>query len=79
MTPDSLAQKYSLEFQFTGNSIWVSTDVSVEEALECFKTGLLRNQPVQRVKLFSVGEDDTVHFIYDIVAAKTGAQPWGLV
>lgn len=69
---------YEFDFQFTEHpDLWVRTDITVEDALECLKTGLLKNSQVSRVKLFAINEGDvSVSFIYDITAAKSGNQPW---
>lgn len=79
MIPPS-AMLYEFEFQFPEISIWVKTDVSVQEAFDCITTGLLRNKPVAKIRLFSINEDGTSHsFVYDIIAAKSGSgSPWGI-
>jgi hypothetical protein len=72
---------YEFEFQFTDKpGLWVRTDVKVAEALECIKTGLLKNTPVARVKMFAISEGSlSVSFVYDIGAAKSGNNPWILI
>lgn len=79
MTPPSQVL-YEFEFQFPEIQIWVKTDVSVQEAFDCITTGLLRNKPVAKIKLFAINEEGTSHsFTYDIIAAKSGAgNPWGI-
>lgn len=72
---------YSFDCQFEAlPNLWVALDVTVQEAMDCIKTGLLRNKPVTRIKMFSIGDlGDSVSFVYDIVASKTGAFPWALL
>lgn len=72
---------YEFEFEFTSSTgIFVRTDATVKEAFECLRTGLLRNAPVSRVKLFTVaGGNDIVAFTYDVNAAQKGNPPWSLL
>ena len=71
---------YNFDFQFTSHpGIWLQMDVRTEEALHVFKTGLLKNHPVSKVKAFSInGDKESVHFVYDVNAAKQGNFPWSL-
>ena len=60
-------------------NLWLSTDVTIQEALDCIKTGLLHNQPVIKIKMFSINSDGTsISFVYDVNAAKQGNFPWSL-
>jgi hypothetical protein len=60
-------------------NFWLSADVTISQAFDCIKTGLLNNQPVSKIKMFSINSDgDSVSFVYDIVAAKSGNFPWSL-
>jgi hypothetical protein len=73
---------YEFEFQFESHpTIWLRADVTTAEALECLKTGLLRNSIVSKVKAFAISEsDNSVTFVYDISAAKSGTgQPWSVI
>ena len=71
---------YEIEFQVPSDSRWYKTDISVAESLEVIKTGLLSNKPVSKIKLFAITEgDSSANFIYDVVAAKQGSQPWSLL
>lgn len=72
---------YEFEFKYESlPNIWLRTDVTVEEALHCIKTGLLRNEPVSQVKLFAITEgSESVSFVYDIINAKKGNSPWSLL
>jgi hypothetical protein len=72
---------YEFEFQFESQpTLWLRTDVTVQQALDCIKTGLLKNLAVARVKLFSISESNqSISFVYDIAAAKSGNIPWSLL
>jgi hypothetical protein len=78
MNPDI---EYEFDFQFTDiPDMWLRADVTVTEALECIKTGLLKNRAVSRIKLFAINGDTCgVSFVYDVVAAKQGNNPWSLL
>ena len=72
---------YSFECQFEAlPNLWVSLDVTVEQALDAIKTGLLHNKVVTKIKLFVINtpDSDTIGFIYDVVAAKQGNNPWSI-
>lgn len=80
-TTESTSTIYDIEVQFTAvPGIWAKFEITIKDALEVLKTGLYCNQPISKVKLFSVAdEDDTpVCFVYDIAGAKSGTQPWSL-
>ena len=72
--------KYEFDFQFEDKpGIWLRADVTVEEAFNAIKTGLLKNNPVSKINLFAITDKDkSVGFIYDVAAAKQGNQPWSL-
>jgi hypothetical protein len=80
ISPEHGLTVYSYDFQFTDMpGFWLSTDVTIQEAFEVLKTGLLRNKPISKVKMFAISSgDDSVSFIYDVIASKTGAFPWTL-
>jgi hypothetical protein len=80
ISQELLGTVYSFECQFEAlPSLWVSLDVTVEQALETIKTGLLHNKVVTKIKLFVINvESDSIGFIYDVVAAKTGNNPWSI-
>ena len=77
-----LGYKYSYDFQFTDiPNMWLSTDVTVQEAFEVLRTGLLRNRPVSKIKMFAINDIDSggsISFVYDVICSKTGAFPWSL-
>ena len=78
----TLSQKieYEFEFQYTDNPLWVRADISIATAHKTILTGLLLNKAVSKVKLFTITEgEESVAFIYDVVAAKSGNQPWSLL
>lgn len=83
-TPKQLTEKenliYELDFQYDEtNLVWSALDVTVSEALDTLKTGLLRNKPVAKIKLFAIFDtDNSVEFVYDVRAAKTGNIPWSI-
>jgi hypothetical protein len=71
--------EYEFEFQYTDNPMWVRADISIAVAYKTMLTGLLLNKAVSKVKLFTITEgEESVSFIYDIGAAKSGNQPWSL-
>ena len=80
LSPELGLTVYSYDFQFTDMpGFWLSTDVTIAEAFEVLKTGLLRNKPISKVKMFAISADDqSVSFVYDVIASKTGAFPWTL-
>jgi hypothetical protein len=80
ITSEQLGTVYSFDFQFTSlPNVWLATDVTIGIALDCIKTGLLHNQPVSKIKMFSINSDGTsVSFVYDVNAAKSGNFPWSL-
>ena len=79
-TNEQLSIKYSFDFQFVDKpNLWLSTDVTILEAFESIKTGLLRNHPILKIQMFTINADDTsVSFVYDVVGAKQGNFPWSL-
>lgn len=81
LSPEHLGMVYEFDFQFADiPNIWLRTDVTVEEAFECLKTGLLNNRVVTRIKAFAITNSPTsVSFVYDINAAKSGSFPWTLL
>jgi hypothetical protein len=81
ITQDIMNIQYEFDFQFADiPTMWLRTDVSVVQALDCIKTGLLDNRAVSKIKLFAISEgDNTVSFVYDVVAAKQGNNPWSLL
>lgn len=68
------------EFEFQLSSmpgVWLKTDVTTTQSLSAIKTGLLHNQSLSKIKLFTVSDDDTtISYIYDVLAAKQGIQAW---
>lgn len=72
---------YEFDFQFTDvPGFWVRADVKVEEAFATLQTGLLRNRPVSKIKMFAITDTaGSVSFVYDVIASKTGAFPWSLI
>ena len=80
LTSEQLGTIYSFDFQFADKPhFWLSTDVKVSEAFETIKTGLLRNQAISKIKMFSINsDDDSISFVYDVIAAKQGNFPWTL-
>ena len=80
ITSEMLGTEYEFDFQFTDiPNFWLRTDVTIEEAFSVLKTGLLRNRPVSKIKMFAITTSDTaVSFVYDVIASKTGAFPWTL-
>ena len=80
LSPELLGTVYSFDFQFVDvPNMWLSTDVTVEESLNAIKTGLLNNRPISKIKLFAISSgSDSICFIYDVVAAKQGNQPWSI-
>ena len=71
--------EYEFEFQYTDNPLWVRADISIAVAYKTILTGLLLNKAVSKVKLFTITEgEESVSFIYDVGAAKSGNQPWSL-
>lgn len=71
---------YEFEFLYTDNPLWVRADISVATAYNTVLTGLLFNKAVSKIKLFAISEgEDSVSFVYDIAAAKSGNQPWSLL
>lgn len=83
MTPLSshLNIKYEFDFQFVDKpNVWLRADVTVEEAFNAIKTGLLKNHQVSKINLFAITEgSQSVGFVYDVVAAKSGTQPWSVI
>ena len=73
--------EYEFDFKFVEMpDMWLRTDVTVLEALECIKTGLLKNKAVSQIKLFAIsGEECSISFVYDVVAAKQGNNPWSIL
>jgi hypothetical protein len=73
--------EYEFEFEFTAHpGLFVRTDASILQAFSCIKTGLFKNAPVSRVKLFTVEEGkQVVAFTYDVNAAQKGNPPWSLL
>ena len=69
---------YSFDFQFADKpNIWLQADINTNEALEVIKTGLFKNHSVSKIKLFAINcGDESVTFIYDVIAAKSGLNPW---
>ena len=82
--PTELNITYELDFQYdTTPLVWTSLDVTVIEALDTLKTGLLNNKPVAKIKLFAIVDTDIIpnvsmEFVYDVRAAKQGNIPWSL-
>ena len=72
---------YEFEFQFESKpDVWFKTDVKTSEALACINTGLLKNMAVSRIKLFAITDPTcSVGFIYDVIKAKQGNNPWSLL
>lgn len=71
---------YSFDFQFADKpGLWLSSDVTVNQALDVLKTGLLKNHAVSKVKMFAINDGaKSVSFVYDVTAAKQGNFPWTL-
>lgn len=71
---------YELDFQYDSSPpVWTSADVTVTEALDTLKTGLLNNKPVAKIKLFAIFNTEiSIEFVYDVRAAKQGNIPWSL-
>ena len=73
---------YELDYQLdtsanVSSPIWLSKDITVLEALDILKTGLLDNKPVAKIKLFAIFDTEiSIEFIYDVRAAKQGSIPW---
>jgi len=80
ISSEALGKVYEYDFQFTDiPGMWLRTDVTIQESMEVLKTGLLRNRPVSKIKMFAInGDGDSVSFVYDVIASKTGAFPWSL-
>lgn len=80
ITSEQLGTVYEFDFQFTDvPNFWLRTDVTIEESFNVLKTGLLRNKPVSKIKMFAINSDgSSVSFVYDVIASKTGAFPWSL-
>tara|TARA_R110000868_G_scaffold65453_3_gene195789 strand:+ start:296 stop:562 length:267 start_codon:yes stop_codon:yes gene_type:complete len=82
-TLTALNSQYEFDFQFVDISdMWLRTDVTVFEALECIKSGLLRNRAVSKIKLFAInidGDEGSASFVYDVIAAKQGNNPWSIL
>ena len=80
--PDSFTTaSYEVEFKLKGIPFITRTDTTTVEILECLKTGLFRNQPVESISLFSIASDDGEQshtFVYNMEAAKSGNQPWSI-
>jgi hypothetical protein len=78
--PESHNLTYELDYQYdTSSPIWATKDVTVLEALDILKTGLLNNKPVAKIKLFAIFDTKvSIEFVYDIRAAKQGSIPWSL-
>lgn len=72
-----LGTVYEYDFQFTDiPGFWLRTDVTIQESFDVLKTGLLRNRPVSKIKMFAINSDgSSVSFVYDVIASKTGAFP----
>lgn len=81
LSPEHLGMVYSYDFQFVSiPDMWLQTDVTIQEAFDVIKTGLLKNQPVSKIKMFAITESETsVAFVYDVVGAKQGNFPWSLL
>jgi hypothetical protein len=75
-----LGTVYKFEFQFVDvPDLWLTIDISVGDSLEAIKTGLVKNRPISKIKLFAINtDDDSIAFVYDVVAAKQGNTPWTL-
>ena len=71
---------YELDYQYDAtHPVWATADVTVTEALDTLKTGLLHNKPVAKIKLFAIFNTETsIEFVYDVRAAKQGNIPWSL-
>lgn len=79
MTPTEA--NYTTTLKFKAFPFSVSVNTTSTEVLETLKTGLFKNQAVEWVNVANVQSDDeeqTHAFIYNIEAAKSGAQPWSL-
>lgn len=70
---------FNLDFQYEANQEWVNLDVTVLEAFDALKSGLIDNRPVTKIKLFAIFDTETsIEFVYDVRAAKQGNIPWTL-
>ena len=58
------------ELQFSGIPIWCKVDASTGEIRTALTTGLLRNVGVDKIKMFTVGEKESM--VYDIKATLSG-------
>lgn len=69
---------HEFEFQLTTlPGVWLKTDISTSQSLQAIKSGLLHNQSLSKIRLFTISDDDTtIHYVYDVVAAKQGNNPW---
>ena len=81
MVTDAKQLDFEFEFEFTATpNLFVRTDATVSQAFDCIKTGLFKNAPVSRIKLFTVSEGKSVvAFTYDVNAAQKGNSPWSLL
>jgi hypothetical protein len=72
---------FDFEFSFASSPTqFIARELSIAEAFHVIKSGLIDNQPIAKVKLFTVIEaTDAVSFIYDIAASKSGNSPWNLL
>ena len=80
VSQDNLNTIYEFDLQFTDvPNFWLRTDVKISEAFDVLKTGLLRNRPISKIKMFAINADgQSVSFVYDVICSKTGAFPWSL-
>jgi len=80
ISQELLGTIYKFEFQFVDvPDLWLTIDISVGDSLEAIKTGLVKNRPISKIKLFAINtDDDSIAFVYDVVAAKQGNTPWTL-
>lgn len=80
VSSELLGTAYSFDCQFEAlPNIWVSLDVTVNEAYSALQTGLIRNKPITKIKMFAITADtSSVSFVYDVVASKQGNFPWTL-
>lgn len=58
------------ELQFSGVPIWCKVDADTGEIRNCLVTGLLRNVGVDRIKMFTAGDGESM--VYDIKATLSG-------
>lgn len=58
------------ELQFSGVPIWCKVDADTGEIRTALVTGLLRNVGVDKIKMFTAGESESM--VYDIKATLSG-------